>query len=96
MQAKIQITQKLDNDLYAQYKAIYLSDEVRTVTSHSEVVDKIPTKVLYKNDKVSLNFDPVKQKEFEIGTELNVTCIETIYASNPEKGILLTIIKILE
>ena len=94
MTAKIKITERLESDLFGQYKGIYLSSESRLVEGHSEVIDKIPRCNLSKMDVVYVNSSAIKSN-FEVGSILECNCIPYIYALNPEKGIILTITRIL-
>lgn len=95
MEGKIKITSKTsDTDLFAKYKGIYLSEKSIQVTGYSEVVDKIPTKILSRGNEVFIDSEPVGY--LIEGNEYNVTFIPFLYANNPQKEIILTITKILK
>lgn len=83
----IRITRSIE-DLYAQYEAVYLDDKQRSVTTGAE--GKVSVEViLRKGDTIRVNSECLPGKELNIG-EHNVGGILTIYARNPQKGVLLT------
>ncbi len=98
MTYEIKILRTLEDCIFGQYEAEYLS-ECKDVVGVSEVVDKIPVVKLSAGKEITIDSKAVLQaplvKSLLNKTEIEVVGLLSIFAQNPAKGCVLTITKIL-
>lgn len=80
------------NDIFSDYKAIYISEEKEV--SQAGVYGNNEVGRCSKLQEIHISTEVIK-KELNIGQPYKVEGILSFYAKNPDKGVLLTITKLL-
>lgn len=85
---KIRITEELNDNIFGQYKGVYLNSENKLLVIQGRYGGNISL-TLRTNDVLTVDSTPLQSKrKLEIGKEYDFDGICSIYAKNPSMGAL--------